>query len=219
MNTKFTNVEKSFFEKSKLNQPKTKIPYIQVDNIPDLGLLTSLRFLEWIIENPEGVISLPTGKTPEYFIKWTQYILSNWGKHEVEKICTENGLDTRSKPKIQNLKFVQIDEFFPIDPLQHNSFHYFVQKFYIEGFGINPRNALLINSTKILNSIDESIDNIFPNYKIDLSLRYRDTNSDLEEKQKQAIFAIDQWCSEYENKITELGELVSFLVVSAQMAI
>ena len=45
MNTKFTNVEKSFFEKSKLNQPKTKIPYIQVDNIPDLGLLTSLRFL------------------------------------------------------------------------------------------------------------------------------------------------------------------------------
>ena len=93
MNTKFTNVEKSFFEKSKLNQPKTKIPYIQVDNIPDLGLLTSLRFLEWIIENPEGVISLPTGKTPEYFIKWTQYILSNWGKNEVEKICTENGLD------------------------------------------------------------------------------------------------------------------------------
>ena len=138
MNTKFTNVEKSFFEKSKLNQPKTKIPYIQVDNIPDLGLLTSLRFLEWIIENPEGVISLPTGKTPEYFIKWTQYILSNWGKHEVEKICTENGLDTRSKPKIHNLKFVQIDEFFPIDPLQHNSFHFFVQKFYIEGFGINP---------------------------------------------------------------------------------
>ncbi|MED5266216.1 MAG: glucosamine-6-phosphate isomerase, partial [Candidatus Neomarinimicrobiota bacterium] len=99
MNTKFTNVEKSFFEKSKLNQSNTKIPYIQVDNIPDLGLLTSLRFLEWIIENPEGVISLPTGKTPEYFIKWTQYILSNWGKHEVEKICTENGLDTRSKPK------------------------------------------------------------------------------------------------------------------------
>ena len=211
MNTKFTNVEKSFFEKSKLNQPNTKIPYIQVDNIPDLGLLTSLRFLEWIIENPEGVISLPTGKTPEYFIKWTQYILSNWGKHEVEKICTENGLDTRSKPKIHNLKFVQIDEFFPIDPLQHNSFHYFAQKFYIEGFGINLRNALLINSTKISNSIDASIDDIFPNYKIDLSLRYRDTNSDLEEKQKQAIFAIDQWCSEYENKITELGGIGFFL--------
>ena len=75
MNTKFTNVEKSFFEKSNLNQPNTKIPYIQVDNIPDLGLLTSLRFLEWIIENPEGVISLPTGKTPEYFIKWTQCLV------------------------------------------------------------------------------------------------------------------------------------------------
>jgi len=211
MKTKFTNVEKSFFEKSKLNQPKTKIPYIQVNNIPDLGLLTSLRFLEWVIENPEGVISLPTGKTPEYFIKWTQYILSNWGKREVERICSENGLNTSSKPKMNNLKFVQIDEFFPINPLQHNSFHYFVQKFYLEGFGLNPRNALLINSIKISNSIDESIDDIFSYNKIDLSLRYRDTKSELEEKQKKAIFAIDQWCSEYENKITELGGIGFFL--------
>ena len=99
------------------------------------------------------------------------------------------------------MKFVQIDEFYPINPLQHNSFYYFVQKFYIEGFGLNPKNSLLINSFEIPNSIDESIENIFPNYKIDLSLRYRDTNSDIEEKQKQTIFAIDQWCSEYENKI------------------
>ncbi|MEC9274468.1 MAG: glucosamine-6-phosphate isomerase, partial [Candidatus Neomarinimicrobiota bacterium] len=80
MKAKFTNVEKAFFTRSHLNTPKTHIPYIQVDNIPDLGLLTSLRFLEWVLENPRGIISLPTGKTPEYFIKWTQYILSNWDK-------------------------------------------------------------------------------------------------------------------------------------------
>ncbi|MDP6877580.1 MAG: glucosamine-6-phosphate isomerase, partial [Candidatus Marinimicrobia bacterium] len=52
---------------------------------------------------------------------------------------------------------------------------------------------------------------IFPNYKIDLSLRYRDTNSDIEEKQKQTIFSIDQWCSEYENKIADLGGVGFFL--------
>ena len=80
MKTKFTNVERAFFTKSNLNLPTTKIAYIQVDNIPDLGLLTSLRFIEWVLDNPKGVISLPTAKTPEYFIKWTQYILSNCKK-------------------------------------------------------------------------------------------------------------------------------------------
>ena len=39
------------------------------------GKLTALRFLEWVQQNPEGVVSLPTGKTPEYFIRWvTEYL-------------------------------------------------------------------------------------------------------------------------------------------------
>ena len=112
MKVKYSNVENVFFAKSHLGQPTTKIPYILVDNIPSLGLLTSLRFLEWVLDNPNGVISLPTGKTPEYFIKWTQYILSNWEKPEVEKICKDNGLQTNNKPKLNHLKFVQIDEVF-----------------------------------------------------------------------------------------------------------
>jgi glucosamine-6-phosphate deaminase len=211
MKATFTNVEKEFFNKSHLNKPKTKIPYIQVDNIPNLGLLTSLRFLEWTLENPQGVISLPTGKTPEYFIKWTQHILSNWNDPKVERLCKDNGLNTSKKPDLGHLKFVQIDEFYPINPLQHNSFYYFVQKFYIKGFGLNPKNSLLINSSKIPDLKGIKIENIFPNYKIDLSLRYRDTNSDIEEKQKQTIFSIDQWCSEYENKIADLGGIGFFL--------
>jgi len=42
--------------------------------------LASLRFLEWITENPNGVISLPTGKTSEYFLKYTHFFLENWDK-------------------------------------------------------------------------------------------------------------------------------------------
>ena len=62
----FTNVEKAFVGK---NVPKfpTNIPFIAVDNFPLLGKLAALRFIEWVADNPEGVISLPTGKTPEYF--------------------------------------------------------------------------------------------------------------------------------------------------------
>jgi len=73
-----SNVENSFLEKSSYTEQTTKIPYIVVDNFPRLGLITSLRFLEWVSENPTGVISLPTGKTPEFFIKWTQHILNHW---------------------------------------------------------------------------------------------------------------------------------------------
>ena len=211
MKLKFTKVENSFFTKSRLNIPTTKIPYVQVTNIPDLGLLTSLRFLEWVLENPNGAISLPTGKTPEYFIKWTKYILSNWNKPKVEKICRDNGLSSVNKPNLNYLKFVQIDEFYPIDPSQHNSLYYYVQKYYIKGFGLDSKSSLLINSSEIPHLVSERVTDIFPTLKIDLSLRYRDTTSNLEEKQKHTIYAIDQWCSEYEDKIADLGGIGFFL--------
>ncbi|HJL63877.1 MAG TPA: hypothetical protein QGH36_06765, partial [Candidatus Marinimicrobia bacterium] len=63
-----SNVERVFLERSEISTQSTKIPYIIVDNFPRLGFITALRFLEWVSENPMGVISLPTGKTPEYFI-------------------------------------------------------------------------------------------------------------------------------------------------------
>ena len=48
--------------------PTEKIRIIEVDNFPLLGKLTAFRFIEWVLKNPGGVISLPTGKTPEHFI-------------------------------------------------------------------------------------------------------------------------------------------------------
>ena len=54
------------------------IGIIEVDNFPALGELTALRFIEWVQQNPGGVISLPTGKTPEHFIKKVTHYLNNW---------------------------------------------------------------------------------------------------------------------------------------------
>ena len=116
MNTPIlTSVEQSFFDRSGRKGISTKIPYIVVQNFPNLGLLTSLRFLEWAVENPDGVISLPTGKTPEYFIKWTQELLNYWKKPEVQKLIKENGLSITKKPSLKGLHFVQIDEFYPLE--------------------------------------------------------------------------------------------------------
>ena len=61
-----------------LYPPAEKMPAIVVDCFPSLGKLAAVRFIEWVQSNPEGVISLPTGKTPEYFIKWVKHFLKGW---------------------------------------------------------------------------------------------------------------------------------------------
>ena len=128
-----SGVEKRFFELSGLkeNEVTGRVPYILVDNFPRLGFLTALRFIEWVSMNPGGVVSLPTGKTPEYFIKWTSYLLNNWDSKQVIQYREEYGLNSTKKPSLANLSFVQIDEFYPIPSRQENSFNYYVNKYLI----------------------------------------------------------------------------------------
>ena len=52
----FSSVEKHFFDQQSIKEQTSHIPYIVLDNFPQLGLITSLRFLEWTSENPEGVV-------------------------------------------------------------------------------------------------------------------------------------------------------------------
>ena len=211
MNEHFSNTEKIFQEESGIKNITTKIPYLAVKNFPKLGLLTALRFLEWASENPEGVISLPTGKTPEYFIKYIQFFLENWNEKKAKEILDKYGFSGVSKPDLSRLQFVQIDEFYPIPPEQHNSFYNYVKNFYIKGFGLDESKALLINSNKIPLAEGKYFQEVFSSYHIDLSLRFREASSELEEKQKESIFMIDNWCSEYEKKIREKGGIGFFL--------
>jgi glucosamine-6-phosphate deaminase len=204
-------VESTFLKRRITPTPTTKVPYIIVDNFPQLGLLTSLRFLEWVNENPEGVISLPTGKTPEHFIKWTKHLLNNWNDKSLEKLRKENGFSIYKKPDLYGLQFVQIDEFYPIDSSQHNSFYHYDQHYYMEGFGMDPQKGLFINCNELPRAKGKSLVEIFPDFKVDLSLRFRDLKSSLEQDQQKTIFLVDQWCSEFENKIMDKGGIGFFL--------
>ena len=61
-------VEERMLNKSGMKlryEPVEKIDVIIVDSFPELGRFTALRFLEWVQNNPGGVISLPTGRTAE----------------------------------------------------------------------------------------------------------------------------------------------------------
>ncbi|HCT70085.1 MAG TPA: glucosamine-6-phosphate isomerase, partial [Bacteroidales bacterium] len=172
--TKFTPVEQAFSALSGVEKMSARIPYIITGDFPSLGLLTSLRFLEWVSGNPEGVISLPTGKTPEYFIKYTHHILGNWNREEIRQLLGRYGLGSLRKPDLRGLQFVQIDEFYPISPDQHNSFNNYVTEYYIRGFGLDPGRSLLINAEEIPLSGGRHYSEVFPGSAIDLSLRYRE---------------------------------------------
>ncbi len=207
----FSDVEHTFFKKSNSNNITTIIPYITVDNFPKLGLLTALRFIEWVSENPKGVISLPTGKTPEYFIRWTRNIFDNWEDSEIRKVRKIYGLNIKKRPDFSKLQFIQIDEFYPIRSTQHNSFYHYVNEFYIKGFGLNPDKAQLINSDTIPLPEGKHFSDVFPDNNVDLSLRYREAKNSFELLQQKSIFAIDDWCTDYEKAIQEKGGIGFFL--------
>ena len=209
-----SKVEQFYLTQSKkelVYKPTEKIPVIQVTNFPELGKMTALRFIEWMQQNPGGVVSLPTGKTPEHFIKWVAYFLKNWDKDDVVEALKKVDLDYTKKPDISSLRFVQIDEFYPIDSHQHNSFYYYIQKYYFSNWGLDTKKALLMNINEIPTANNLSLSEIFPDETIDLSLRTRWASTTSERYQKQTIELVDQFCTDYEKKIRDMGGIGFFL--------
>jgi glucosamine-6-phosphate deaminase len=194
-----------------LYPPTEKVATLVVENFPSLGRLAALRFLEWVQHNPGGVISLPTGKTPEHFIRWVDHVLKTWEEPETRSLLEGATMDPGVRPDMHSLYFVQIDEFYPIDPRQHNSFYYYTNKYYIEGFGLDPAKALLIDATRIGLDPGDTLLSVWPEQTVDLSLRVRSPKSKLEQKQKEVLERVDQWCQGYEDRIRSLGGIGFFL--------
>ena len=209
-----SKVEQYYLEKSGKEfcyKPTEKIPIIQVDNFPELGKLTALRFIEWVQQNPNGVISLPTGKTPEHFIKWVGNILKNWETEQIQKELKKVSIDNKNKPSLDKLRFVQIDEFYPIDSSQQNSFYYYIQKYYFANLRLNTKLALFMNINEIGTAKNLPLDDIFTDKVVDLSLRTRYAGTRRENLQKQTIEIVDEFCTNYERKIREMGGIGFFL--------
>jgi len=214
-----SKVEKYFAsqpEYLKVNAPAERIETIVFKNYILLGQAVALRFLEWASLNPGGLIALPTGKTPEFFIKWAQYYLQNWDKETKSGLLGKIGL--KEKPVLKSLHFAMLDEFFPINPHHERSFQYFVRRFYIDGFGLDEKKSMLIdtwnfndNARKILGSEFSNIQDVFPDGKIDLSLRIKLPANKFEVLQQKTIKLFDQYCEDYEESIRQFGGIGFFL--------
>lgn len=211
MKSEFSKVEQAFYKQAKLKELTTRIPYIAVESFPKLGLLSALSFLEWAGENPKGVICLPTGKTAQHFIMFTQMLMENWNHKKGIEILEKFNLSHLKKPSLKELQLVQMGDFYPISSGQHNSLFNYVDKYYFKDLGLNPEKALLINSDKIPLAENRHFSEVFQDYRIDLSLRYREAKNEQEKLQQCSIFKIDEWCTEYENRIREKGGIGFFL--------
>ncbi|MFH1009539.1 MAG: glucosamine-6-phosphate deaminase [Candidatus Latescibacterota bacterium] len=151
---------------------------------------------------------MPTGKTPEHFIKWTTHFLDGWHLKEVQSELDAWGLDLHHKPEMKAFSFVQIDEFYPMNPAQENSFACYIDRFYMKGFGLDPQRALLLDTWKVGAPEGQDLGCIG---RVDLSLRYRKAGDEQEQLQYRAIEAADQFAMEYEARIGELGGIGFFL--------
>ena len=190
--------------------PTEKVDVVIVDSFPALGTLAALRFIEWVQANPEGVISLPTGKTPEFFIKEVTRLIAGWKRKPIQSELAAGGVDPAVPCSLRGLRFVQIDEFYPIDPQQHNSFYHYVSRYYLEGFKLDPRRAMLIDATRMLPP-GKTLADVWPEDEVDLSLRYRMAASKQEQLQRDVIQQVDEWCTEYEERIRAMGGIGFFL--------
>ena len=191
--------------------PEEHVAVVVVDNFPSLGTLTAVRFLEWVQQNPGGVVALPTGKTPQYFIEEVQRFLRGWQDSEVAAELAEWGLDPSHRPDMGSLRFVQIDEFYPIDPGHTNSFHHYVRRYYLDGFGIDPAQAQLIDGRQIGLPGGMRLEDVWGPEGVDLTLRHRHARGDRERLQQDVLYRVDGWCADYERRIRDKGGIGFFL--------
>lgn len=187
------------------------LPIITVDNSFDLGKLAALSFIDWVSKNPQGVIALPTGKTPEYFIKFLDHYKTHWQKRDVQQELADHGIQLANFPATDELKFVQLDEFYGLPQDHKRSFTHYVKEFYLKPLNIKPENALLIDINQIGILGENTYPKLFPSGRVNLKLIHSTPKNSLEHLQKQALLEATHYCKQYEEKIREWGGIGFFI--------
>ena len=101
-------------------------------------------------------------------------------------------------------------------PSHERSFGHFIRKFYFDGLGLDPKKALCINTFELPEKLKalshrKDVEAIFPGGVIDLGLRVRQPENELELAQQKVIRHFDGFCEEYEDTIRGWGGIGFFL--------
>jgi hypothetical protein len=182
------------------------------------GELVSLRFLEWAIAHPDGIIALPTGRTPEYFIKTMEKLKATWTDAHTQAKLIKYGFSEDSLaefPTLSGLTFVMLDEFFPMSPKHRNSFCNYIELFYISMMNIDPQKVLKFDLIEA-GILTETEINLFNDIDVDLSLLSKDIEevtllSAERQLQRSILMKVEQYCQQFEARVRALGGIGFFL--------
>ncbi len=158
-----------------------------------IGKLVALRFLEWVKDNPEGVIALPTGRTPEFFIKTLEHLKKTMPDF----------------PETSKLRFVMLDEFFPMLPTHRNSFCNYIDHFYTSMLSIKKENVYSFDL--IGKNVISPDDMRLFQQGVDLTLLTREAVNDAESQCKAVLLKVQAYCVKFEETIRSLGGIGFFL--------
>lgn len=209
----WTPVEKKFLLHSgrQSTYPNEHLAVIETRNQYELGKLAALRFIEWVKNNPHGVVALTSGSTPEFFIKYLAYYKKHWHNPKIQAELKSFGIHLEKFPDTTNLKFVQIEEYFPISVKHYKKVSNYIQRHYCNILGLKKENVLLMNVSERGILAEKGMNVIFMNGKVDLSVLNNKPSSQLEAWQQQAIKEVKEYCKEYENKIRQWGGIDFFV--------
>jgi glucosamine-6-phosphate deaminase len=147
-----------------------------------------------------------------------RYYLENWEEECRNGIVKKIGLEDKPKPSCRKAHFVQLDEFFPMDPTHERSFRYYVKRYYLDGFGFDPERALLLDTFHVDAKRNpalahvSNLEDLFQGGSFAcLDLRERQPSNPREALQREVIEYFDRVCEEYERKIRSLGGIGFFL--------
>ena len=182
-----------------------RIQVIEVENIQMLGKLSALKFISWVVKNPNGVISLPTGKTAQAFIASLQYLKQHWHTQKVQQELADYEIISLKFPQTSGLRFVQMDEFFLMYPGQKNSFSSYIQSKYLQFFQIPAEQCLLMDFSEMGFQLDEKVRRLFV---YDRPFKLSEEEQDL---QDQVFACVQKFCDAYEKQIYAWGGIGFFL--------
>jgi glucosamine-6-phosphate deaminase len=205
-------VEKVFLERSghKGSYSSERVPTIEVTNIYELGKIVSLRFLEWVKLNPQGVVALPTGRTPEFFIKTLERYKSQWTTPEVQAEVHQLGFEGTEFPDTTQLRFVMLDEFFPMHSTHRNSFCRYIRTYYVGLLGVKTENVLTFDlvSEGVITAAEM---NLFSDPVVDIDLLHRAATTPEEVVLKEVLHKVTAYCNMYDERVASLGGIGFFL--------
>jgi glucosamine-6-phosphate deaminase len=187
-----------------------KIPIVEVLNIYELGKIVALEFMNWVHENPSGVVALPTGRTPEYFIKTLSRYRSMWSDAAVQQEIRSHGYTHDAFPDTSKLSFVMLDEFFPMLPTHRNSFCHYVGEYYLKILGIPEEHVLDFNLIKH-GIITESEMAAFNGVDVNLGLLTSEASTPEDAERKRILHKVEAFCNDFEQRVAALGGIGFFL--------